>query len=471
MRAALALCCAALVPGAALALEEAACRVRNLPYEVRCGHVGQPVGPDAGAPRIEVHYVRVPARARIPTPDPVYFIAGGPGQSATHVAAAVTGALARLNNRRDIVFVDLRGTGRSAALDCPGEDALTLAQRLDESAMREHTSACRTRYAGLPLQFYGTVGAAADIEAVRAALGHERINLVASSYGSRLALAYQALHAARVRSAVLDGVLPPDHDLAGGSAGNAARAWRDLVDACVPDRACAELAPDATLRGLIAAGDRSVDVVNPLTGAVETARIGPKAMVALVRAALHSPSAASALPAALDRAAGGRIEPLLALASSVWNARRSDGFSRGAHLAAVCNDRPATIVPPDADDPVFAPHVGGRDGVQCEGWRRPAAPPLPAVAPATMPVLLLSGGLDPVTPPALAQRVADALGPKARHLVSPGGGHGLLAAGCTRDLVYRFIDAGLVGLDAAPGSDCLTRVPRPPFLKTAGGAR
>jgi fermentation-respiration switch protein FrsA (DUF1100 family) len=89
--------------------------------------------------------------------------------------------------------------------------------------------------------------------------------------------------------------------------------------------------------------------------------------------------------------------------------------------------------------------------------------------------LLLSGGADPVTPPRHGERVAQALGAKARHVVVPNAGHGTLALGCLRDVVFRFVDKddevaalGAVQDDAA----CAAKIPRPLAfsLPTAPGA-
>lgn len=460
-----ALVLSALLSARPVTAAETECRVRNLAYAVRCGSVAQVVG----GQRLELAYVRVPARARLPYPDPVYFIAGGPGQSATHLVAAMTGVLARLNNRRDLVFVDVRGTGRSAPLDCPGEGALTLSERLDEAAMRAHTQRCAELHRDRPLQQYGTPGAAADIEAVRATLGHDRINIVAASYGTRVALGYHALHPQHVRAMVLDGVLPPDHSLSAHSARYLAEAWQTLLRECAADSACASLEPESALGALLEAPPAPITVRNPVTGETEHVVGSARMALALVRTALHAPVARSALPAALARSRDGDLAPLLALASSVWHVRGTDGFARGAHLATVCNED-ATLPPPAAEPPpsVFDRVTSEGYQAQCDQWRRPGAPPIPPIRPASEPVLLLSGALDPVTPPSLAQRVAEALGSQVRHLVSPSGGHGLLAAGCTRDLIHRFIDAGPAGLDAAPGTGCLTRTPRPPFYAGTG---
>ncbi|MDQ6685366.1 MAG: hypothetical protein M3Z16_09575, partial [Pseudomonadota bacterium] len=96
------------------------CFVAGLRNAVLCGDLRRPLDPQAPAgTQITVRYVVVPALARRKLADAVFFIAGGPGQSAVGIAGATLPLLARLNNRRDIVFVDQRGTGGSAPLECP----------------------------------------------------------------------------------------------------------------------------------------------------------------------------------------------------------------------------------------------------------------------------------------------------------------------------------------------------------------
>ena len=105
------------------------CRVPGLANEVRCGVVRRPL--DAArptGPQLDIHFIVVPAVARRRLPDPVFLLAGGPGQSAIALAPAVLPLLARLNNRRDLVFVDQRGTGRSAPLDCEDRRHAPLAE-------------------------------------------------------------------------------------------------------------------------------------------------------------------------------------------------------------------------------------------------------------------------------------------------------------------------------------------------------
>ena len=78
------------------------------------------------------------------------------------------------------------------------------------------------------------------------------------------------------------------------------------------------------------------------------------------------------------------------------------------------------------------------------------------------PVLVLSGALDPVTPPRHGARVAQALGAQATHVVVPNAGHGVMGLGCLRDLVFRFIDAPEDAQALALNTTCASAIPRPP---------
>ena len=108
------------------------CHVAGIRNGVLCGCCQRPLDPaQPEGTQITVRYVVVPAMARRKLADPVFLLAGGPGQSAIAVAATTMPLFARLNNRRDIVFVDQRGTGGSAPLQCDDPEHETLAEQSD----------------------------------------------------------------------------------------------------------------------------------------------------------------------------------------------------------------------------------------------------------------------------------------------------------------------------------------------------
>ena len=142
----------------------------------------------------------------------------------------------------------------------------------------------------------------------------------------------------------------------------------------------------------------------------------------------------------------------------------------GMHLSVVCaEDVPrlgASGDPPGAD---FGGEFARFYQRLCSGWPRGAVPAeFYSLGASASPVLLLSGGIDPATPPRHGERVARALGPMARHVVVANAGHGVLGIGCLRDVVYRFIDAvddrDALTVDAG----CAAGVPRPPAFRPVG---
>src|SRR5688500_2199012 len=149
-----------------------------------CERVGVPENPRAPRGRtIGLHVVRIPARSAERRPDPVFFLAGGPGQGAASLAPGLFAEHAALNTDRDLVFMDQRGTGRSNPLACPASESgiASLLESIFDSSL---VAACRRRLeARADLTMYGAPQVVADIEKVRQVLGVPQVNLHATSYG------------------------------------------------------------------------------------------------------------------------------------------------------------------------------------------------------------------------------------------------------------------------------------------------
>ncbi len=449
------------------------CRVAGLRSDVLCGKVQRALDPTrAGGTQIDVHYVVVPAMARRKRADPVFLLAGGPGQSAINVAPSSLALFARLNHRRDIVFVDQRGTGRSAPLECDVPRHRPLAEHGDVARQVAELRACREQLQRLPhgdLRLYTTVLAARDLDAVRARLGVERINLVGVSYGTRVALEYQRQFPQAVRRGVLDGVAPPDMVLPASFSTDSQAALDALFDACERDAACVKSHP--ALRSqwgmLLKSLPRPVTLAHPFTGQPEQFVLMRDMLLDAVRGPLYSPQVAAALPHAIDEAARGRFEALAGL-NGLLVAPKTLRPAMGMHFSVVCaEDYPRRSHSVDVPGGDFGTDSAKLYERVCEDWPRGDVPAdFYRVATSAAPMLLLSGGVDPVTPPRHGERVAKALGPKAVHVVVPNAGHGVTAIGCMRDVMFRFIDAQADDEAIAVDASCVKGIPRPPAFQT-----
>jgi pimeloyl-ACP methyl ester carboxylesterase len=422
--------------------------------------------------RIPLNIVVLPALGRNVQPDPLFFLAGGPGQGAARMARQVREGFRRVLRARDVVLVDQRGTGRSNPLECrPASHTLAELLESDEASLAR-LRACLEGY-DADVRLYVTPIAMDDLDDVRGYLGYDRINLYGGSYGTRAALVYLRRHGGRVRSVVLDGVAPPDMRLPLYTARDAQRALDALLAACEADPPCraAHAGLAARVKALVARLERRpprVRAVHPRTGIVEEVRIEARVVAGIVFAALYSPLTASLLPALLDRAEDDDFQGLLALAFA--GEAGADNMSVGMQLSVLCSEDAIRVTEADLTretaGSVFGPHLLRGQLKACEIWPKGHVGEDyydPVVS--DVPALVLSGDADPVTPPVWGEHVVRHL-KRARHVALPATGHGVAATPCGARLVAEFLERGSADdLDVS----CARSVARPPFALTPAG--
>ena len=460
-------------PGhAAATLLLSPCRLPGVDGRLRCGTLQ--VFEDRAAKtgrKLTLHVAVMPALAPSPAPDPVFILAGGPGQAASDIAPIIAATFTRVNRDRDLVFVDQRGTGLSHKLACEPDATLSLNESLHSDLSKEEMLRCvKSLEKDADLGLYTTPLAMDDLDDVRAALGYQTINLWGGSYGTRAALVYARRHPDHLRAMVLDGVAPMSLYLPLDMARDADRALKLLFADCRAQKSCDKAWPNLQPRfeALLEKLERTpaqVTLPDPRTGAPTPLTVDRETFVRSLRGQLYDPTASTLIPLTIDAATKGDFRPFAAEASST-----DLKLATGMLLSVVCTeDLPFT--PEPALEAASKGTFGGMAVAQmfldgCAHWPRGTLPkgyrdPVHSNAP----TLLLSGTLDPVTPPRWAKDAARTL-PHSLAVTVPATGHGTLAHACVRKLIEQFYKKGSVDGLRSP---CAEDTARPPFLINFAG--
>jgi len=210
----------------------APCAIEGVPGEPRCGtyHVWENRETRQGR-QIDLSIIVLPATGPNRQPDPFFMLSGGPGDAPSFNARFFSRAFQEARRSRDLVLVDLRGTGRSGALTCP-ELAKPDATGIFDSDLLSvpAVKACRARLEkAADLRLYTTAIAVDDIDDVRQALGYQQINLYGTSYGSRVAQVYMQRHPEGLRAVAIKGIVPPSMASPESHARAGEAAWTTLV--------------------------------------------------------------------------------------------------------------------------------------------------------------------------------------------------------------------------------------------------
>lgn len=441
------------------------------PTEAQCTTVEvpeDPASPDGRQIGLALAWIPVEGEAEA---DPVFFIAGGPGQSARESFPAVAPAFADIRRSRHVLLLDQRGTGGSNPLFCPEYEDAALGlgmEQPDPEELRELAARCRDALqARADLRFYTTAEAVHDLELVRRLVGAPQVNLVGVSYGTRVAQQYAKAYPEHTRTVILDSVAPMGLALGAEHARNLQDALEAQFARCRATPECADAFGDPAARleevmaRLRAGGLAPVRYRDPTSGEWHEEVPGYGHLAAVLRLYAYMPLTASMLPLVVHQADEGDYAALLAM-SRMMVRDLGGQLAPGMHNSVICTEDADEIErQSDAQDTLLGDDFADALQAQCAVWPRGTRPedfrqPLTG----DIPVLLISGEYDPVTPPRYGDRVAAHLD-HARHVVLRGQGHSVLGTGCMPKLAAQFIEsADALGLDAA----CLERIaPPPPF--------
>ncbi|WP_037498001.1 alpha/beta fold hydrolase [Solirubrobacter soli] len=446
---------------AALAAPAAAA---TCPYQARCGSITVPLDHTGATPgTLPIGYAVLPATG--PKTGTIFFLSGGPGESAVVYTGLVRRELAPLRTNNDVVMVDQRGTGRSGAVDCNNSRSV---------------QACAKKL-GAKRPFLTTVETAKDLDDLRKALGLEKITPLGVSYGTKVANEYARRFPASTASVILDspvGVEPIDFDALGGIAAMP----RILREICGDGGPCAGTVKDAGA-ALFAAVKRVRESNVRIRIGRESARVKESDILLVMRSSDFEPLLRADLPAVLSSLAHGDAAPFAHIFlrmtgvdqfSLIRHGLQSDDdeYSISRFLATACLEAQLPWSPTSAPSTrkaatkdylaklgsrpfaPFKPSVVNAMGASPECLKWPATP-LPEPAPATapdVPVLVLSGRDDIRTPLEGAQAVAAAY-PHATVLDVPHIGHSVL----TTDESKCAVNGAAAFLAGQPVAPCPTK--------------
>jgi pimeloyl-ACP methyl ester carboxylesterase len=442
--------------------------------DVDCGYLSVPENRlVADSPTIKLAVMRLHSRSADPEPDPIVELGGGPGIPSLHQVAGISKS--KLLDHRDLIVWDHRGIGFSTPnLDCPEVDEVIWqnfstadADQVEGQRIDDASTVCRDRLRaeGVDLNGYTTIQNAADLADLRTALGIDEWNLHGGSYGTAMGIEMLKSHPEGVRSVSLDSVVPPDVALGGAARGESAlRALSELEQACAEQASCAAKYGD--LGVLIASAAKSLDddpyratITDPATQQPRDIAITGNDLYAGLFNAMYQPTLIAAIPGVVQAIANGDRGVIATLASQAIPFALSS--TEGMTNAVNCSDR-GRLADRDAMDDLLSEHpeLGAMVYVnametQCPIWGVDEAPEsfnaLPA--PSDIPVLVVGGRFDPVTPPEGGRRVADSLG--VEFLLFPDAGHGAIGPSqCSIDIYYAFLDDP----SAPPDSTCIADV-------------
>jgi pimeloyl-ACP methyl ester carboxylesterase len=464
--------------------QDSAFEVAECPFEiptgqtVECGYVTVPEDhfdeANANTLRLAV------AIFRSPNPDatPVIYLEGGPGGSALKLSAVnFNFTLGAYREQQDIILLDQRGTGYSEpVLGCPEalESSLEFLQErqsieAQQDLIQEIILDCRADFEaqGINVAVFNSTQNAADVDALRAALGYEQVTLYGTSYGTRLALTVMRDYPAGVRSAILDAVFPLEVSLVENAPVSGNEALESVFAACAADERCNTAYPNLE-QVFVETFERlnettlPISITLPTTGeAVETYLDG-YGLLSVIFQSLYAAPLIAQVPQMIYDAQAGDV----ALIEQIYNllvSQLSDVVSFGMLYSVHCAEEvPYSSAENLAQVYETLPYFRGALGVSgvsserifdiCTAWETVISDEIENQAVVSdIPALVVSGEFDPVTPTVWAQQVAANLSNSFSYEIPSAGHAPTLTDPCAQTITRAF----LADPTAEPDASCI----------------
>jgi pimeloyl-ACP methyl ester carboxylesterase len=325
------------------------------------------------------------------------------------------------------------------------------------------------------LSQYTSDNAIDDMDEVREALGYPQVNIMGGSYGTRAVLVYLRRHPAKVRTALLDRVVPTYDRAPLFFARSTQKALDGLVAECAGDAPCAQAFPklQEEIDAVLARAAREpvgVRLTDAKTGKPYELRLSRNGVAQTLRYMLYDPSQAAELPLRVHLAAQGDWKPLAETAAS--RAQGLGGLSNAFFFGVTCSEDLPFIKDEEIPAAVAGTFLGDfrirQQQEACAAWKvaKALASFLEPVK-SDVPALVLAGERDPATPASDGEEVARSLRHGKYVLISDAGHNngGFKGQGCIRDLTVKFVEDGSVDrLDTS----CVAKMERPGFVYSLG---
>ncbi|HEY6351542.1 MAG TPA: alpha/beta hydrolase [Candidatus Angelobacter sp.] len=416
--------------------------------------------------KIALNIMVLPAISGKPAADPFFALAGGPGQSAVE-AYPLVGFVTRVRQNRDVVLIDQRGTGASNPLPCELRDAKDAQSIFGEYVPMEKVRSCRAELEKkADLTQYTTSIFADDLDEVRQAMGYGKINIFGGSYGSRSALVYLRQHADQVRTLTLEGIAPPDYRVMLAFPRTIQSSVDQVIGLCAADDACHKDFPNLKkeFQELVDRLDKSPAHFEVDTASGKQAIILSRgSFVANLRPFLYVPALVSQFPYTIHRAYQGDWSIFGSVAVSL-RGELEKALDRGLSISVICaEDVPGVtdaIIQRETRGTYLGDYQVRMYRKACQEWPRGTVPQdFHAAIHSAVPALLISGALDPATPPSQSEQTAHDL-TNSRRIIVKEGTHGT-GSPCIDGLISQFVDQGSgAGLDTS----CVDKIHLPPFV-------